>query len=88
MVDKIRLSISSKPLSSTLRAFKENSAIDKSIFPFPFICAKSRVLRNKAFAIRGVPRLRPAISIAALSSIGVSKIREERSTIELKSSTL
>ena len=28
----------------------------------PFTCAKSRTLRNNAFAIRGVPRLRPALA--------------------------
>ena len=36
----------------------------------PFTCAKSRTRRNSALAIRGVPRLRKAISTAAERSQG------------------
>ena len=40
-------------------------------------------LRNKAFAILGVPLLRDAISYAAECAIGISKIPELRSTMSV-----
>ena len=54
-----------------------------SIFPLPFISAKSLVRLSKALAIRGVPLLLLAISNAPSSVIGVVKIPEERSTISV-----
>ena len=49
-----------------LSASSAKLAISVSILPEPFTCAKSLTRRSKALAIRGVPRLRPAISEAAL----------------------
>ena len=74
MVNSILLSISSKPCASTFNAPKAYLAISIVIDPFPLICAKSLTLRSNAFAILGVPLLRPAISIADSIEIGTFKI--------------
>ena len=59
-----------------------------SIFPFPFICAKSRTRRNNALEILGVPLLRPAISIAASIEIGTFNICALLCTIDVNISVL
>ena len=70
IVVKILLSISSSPWASTFKALRLYLEIFMSMFPVPFICAKSRTRRNKALEILGVPLLLPAISIAASPEIG------------------
>ena len=85
MALKIRLSISSSPFSSTSSALKAIWAISLVIVPSPFIWAKSLVRLNKLLAIRGVPRLRLAISKAALSTIGEPRIEAERLMILVSS---
>ena len=88
IVERILLSISSKPWASTFSALRANLAISISIFPLPLICAKSLTRRNKAFAIRGVPLLLPAISIAASIVIGIFKIEALRCTMLVNNSVL
>lgn len=61
-----------------LSASSAKLAISVSIPPEPFTCAKSLTRRSKALAIRGVPRLRPAISEAALVEQGTSNMFAER----------
>ena len=51
--------------------------------PLPLTCAKSRTRRNRALAIRGVPRLRMAISTAASVVQGTCKMAAERCTMWL-----
>jgi len=68
------LSISSRPFLSIFRASSEYLAISRSIIPFPLTWAKSLTLLNNEFAILGVPLDRPAISLAALSSICILSI--------------
>ena len=55
--------------------------MSKLILPSPFTCAKSLTLRSKELEIRGVPRLRLAISSDADFEIEISKILDERLTI-------
>ena len=52
-----------------------------------FTCAKSRTRRSKALAIRGVPRLRDAISDAARTEQGTSSMDAERRMILLRISS-
>ena len=81
MVNRILLSISSRPYWSIFRAVRAIFVIFVSILPLPFTCAKSLTRRSKALAIRGVPRLLPAISKAASSVMGTLRIPAERSMI-------
>ena len=87
MVQSILLSISSRPYLSMFSASKAKLAISVSMLPEPFTCAKSRTRRNNAFAIRGVPRLREAISDAALVEQGTFRIPAERRMIPLSTSS-
>ena len=48
--------------------------------------AKSRTRRSRALAIRGVPRLRLAISTAAFDEQGTSRMRAERWMMVLSTS--
>ena len=73
-VVRILLSISSKPCASTCKAFNPIWVMFRLMVPSPLICAKSRIRRKSALAIRGVPRLLLAISMAALSAMGMFKI--------------
>lgn len=84
---KYLLSISSRPYLSILSASRAKLAIFVSILPEPFTCAKSLTRRSKALAIRGVPRLRPAISEAALVEHGTSRMLAERRIIPLNTSS-
>ena len=67
------LSISSRPYSSTFNAFNACCVIPRSITAITNTCAKSLTLLNKPLAILGVPRLLPAISVAASEVIFVFK---------------
>jgi len=78
MVVRILLSISSKPNSSTFNALRPCCVQPKSITPLPNTMAKSRMRRNNPFAIRGVARLRPAISLAASLVIFTFNIPDAR----------
>ena len=64
-----------------LSAVSAMRVIAKSMCPSPLTMAKSRTRRSRALTIRGVPRERRAISIAASSSIETSRMRAERFTI-------
>lgn len=55
--------------------------------PEPFTWAKSRTRRSNALAIRGVPRLRLAISAAALTEQGTSRMPDERRIMPLNTSS-
>ncbi len=83
IVNKILLSISSKPCLSILSAFKPYCEIFMSILPSPLTCAKSLIRLNRALAIRGVPRERDAISSAAFALISTFKIFDDLFTIVL-----
>src|SRR6266540_2874096 len=50
---------------------------------FPGTSAKSRSRRSSRLAMRGVPRLREAISLAASAAIGIPRIWAERSTMSV-----
>src|SRR5438477_603533 len=52
----------------------------RSILPLPFTRAKSLTRRSKPLAIRGVPRLRRAISKEASSVISMRRMAAERFT--------
>ena len=58
----------------------------KCIFCYAEVDAKSLTLLSSPFAIRGVPRLRRAISRAALSSISIFNIEALLQTIFINSS--
>ena len=62
--------------------------MSKVILPSPLTWAKSLTLRSSALAIRGVPRLRPAISSDADFEMDISKILDERLTMLERVSTL
>ena len=62
-------------------------AISVSMLPEPFTCAKSLTTQQGVLAIRGVPRLRLAISKAALVEQGTSSMRAERRIIPLSTSS-
>lgn len=68
---RILLSISSSPCSSTFRAVRPKRAISTLIIPLPLTWAKSRILRRRLLAIRGVPRLRRAISGTVFRYFGI-----------------
>ena len=74
MVERIRLSISSNPCSSTFNAFNACCVMPRSISPSFNTCAKSLTLLNKPLAIRGVPRLRLLISPMASFEMMCSKL--------------
>ena len=63
-------------------------ATSLSMRPCALTCAKSRTRRSSRPAIRGVPRERLAISAAAASSVGMTRMRAERRTISTMSVSL
>ena len=70
-----------------IQASRANCAISVSMLPEPFTWAKSRTRRSNALAIRGVPRLRLAISAAALTEQGTSRMPDERRIMPLNTSS-
>ena len=71
----------SRPSSSTSSMFSASRAMSTVIWPSPFTCAKSRTRRISRLAMRGVPRLRLAISSAPSWSQSILRIWAERRTI-------
>ena len=82
----MRRSMASSPRWSTSRAVRAWSATARVITPPAFTWAKSRTRRSIRLAMRGVPRLRLAISMAPSSSMGTSRMPAERLTIRASSS--
>ena len=86
MVVRSLLSIWSRPYLSTPRASRAYLAILMSMVFLPITMAKSRTRRNRELAIRGVPRLRKAISMAASSIHAMPRMRAERATMPASTS--
>ena len=82
-----RRSASSNPLASTSSIFSAPRATSRVMRPSARTCAKSRTRRSSRLATRGVPRDRPAISAAAASSTGTSKMPADRRIISCRSSS-
>jgi len=61
----MRRSILSRPNSSTPKSARPSTATSSSITSCPCTAAKSRTRRKRRLAMRGVPRLRPAMMHAA-----------------------
>ena len=85
MVRRSLRSTSSKPWSSTSSSAHASRATAAVMSPSARTCAKSRTRRSRRFAMRGVPRLRRAISAAPSGSIGTPRIREDRFTMNSRS---
>ena len=76
----------SSPRGSISRAVRASSATLLVITPPARTWAKSRTRRSIRLAMRGVPRLRRAISMAPSASMGTSRIPADRVTMSASSS--
>ena len=76
--ERMARSTLSRPRSSTPNSARPSRAVCTSISPLALTSAKSLTRRSNRLAIRGVPRLRRAISQAPGGSMGTSRMRAAR----------